>query len=60
LRLDNLKWNDHTHKHLSKKVKLIYYFLEAHCSTAGFISLVDYDFILVKGTHKKRAQNNQK
>ena len=27
---------------------------------SGFISLGDYDFILVKGTHKKRAQGKLK
>ena len=94
MRLDTLKWNDYTFKQLSKEAKLIYCFLEAHCSTAGFlqadesdmakgigqerrsglnpfgnivvlamkeledqgfIALGDYDFILVNGTHKKRA-----
>ena len=92
-------WNDHTFKQLTKEAKLIYHFLEANCSTAGFlqadelgiandiglerrsglnpcgsvvilameelensgfISLGDYDFILVKGTHKKRAQGKLK
>ena len=37
MRLDTLKWNDHTFKQLTKESKLIYCFLEAHCSTAGFI-----------------------
>ena len=94
MRLDTLKWNDHTFKQVTKEAKVIYCFLEAHCSTAGFlqadesdiangiglerrsglnpygnvvvlalkgledsgfIALGDYDFILVKGTHKKRA-----
>ena len=92
MRLDTLKWNDHTFKEISKEVKLIYCFPEAHCSTAGFLQADesditngiglkrrsglnpfgnvvvlamkelegtgfivrgDYDFILVKGTHKK-------
>ena len=99
MRLDTLKWNDHTFKQLSKEAKLIYCFLEAHCSAAGFlqadesdlangiglerrlglnpfgnvvvlamkeledsgfIALGDYDFILVKGTHKKRAHGKLK
>ena len=99
MRLDTLKWNYHTFKQLSKEAKLIYCFLEAHCSTAGFvqadesdiangiglerryglnpfsnlvilamekpigsgfIALGDYDFILVKGTHKKRAHGKLK
>jgi len=37
MRLDTLKWNDHTFKELIKEAKLIYCFLEAHCSTAGFL-----------------------
>jgi len=99
MRSDTLKWNDQTFKQLSKEAKLIYCFLEAHCSTAGFlqadesdiangiglerrtglnpfgnvvilamkeledngfIALGDYDFILVKGTHKKRAYGKLK
>ncbi len=94
MRLDTLKWNNHTFKQLSKEAKLIYCFLEAHCTTAGFIQADesdiangiglemepgvhpfgdiisfalreledggfivqgDDDFILVKGTNKKRA-----
>jgi len=54
MRLDTLKWNNHTFKQLSKEAKLIYCFLEAHCSRG------DYDFILVKGTHKKRAHGKLK
>ena len=92
-------WNDHTFKQLTKEAKLIYCFLEAHCSTAGFlqadesdiangiglerrsglnpfgnvvilalkeleesgfIALGDYDFILIKGTHQKRAHGKLK
>ena len=99
MRLDTLKWNDYTFKQLSKEAKLIYCFLEAHCSTAGFlqadesdiangiglerrsglnpfgnvvvlameeiedqgfIALGNCDFILVKGTHKKRAHGKLK
>ena len=99
MRLDTIKWNDHTFKQLSKEAKLIYCFLEAHCSAAGFlqadesdiangiglerrsdlnpfdnvvvlameelegvdfIAQGDHDFILVKGTHKKRAHGNLK
>ena len=99
MRLDTLKLNDHTFKQLTKEAKLIYCFLEAHCSIAGFlqadvseiangiglerwsglnsfgdvvivalteledsgfIALGNYDFILVKGTHKKRAHGKLK
>ena len=99
MRLDTLKWNEHTFKQLTKEAKLIYCFLEAHYSTAGFlqadesdiangiglerrsglnplghvvvlaleeledsgfIALGDNDFILVKGTHKKRAHGKLK
>ena len=99
MRLDTLKWNDHTFKQLSKEAKLIYCFLEANCSTAGFlqadesgiandiglerrtglnpfgdvvivalkeledqgfIALGDHDFILIKGTHQKRAHGKLK
>ena len=99
MRLDTLKWNDYTFKQLTKEAKLIYCFLEAHCSTAGFIQADgsdiangirlerrsglnpydnvivlaieeledsgfivqgDHDFILVKGTHKKRAHGKLK
>ena len=99
MKLDTLKWNDHTFKQLSKEAKLIYCFLEAHCSTVGFLqadesdiangigleqrsglnpfdNIVvlameeledsdfivrgDHDFILIKGTHKKRAHGKLK
>ena len=94
-----MKWNDHTLKELTKEAKLIYCFLEAHYSTAGFLQtyksdiangiglerrpslnpfgsmiilvmkeLEDsgfiaqggYDFILIKGTHQKRAHGKLK
>ena len=99
MRLDTIKWNDYTFKQLSKEAKLIYCYLEAHCSTAGFLQADEsdiangiglerrlglnpfgnmvvlameeledsgfivqgaYDFILVKGTHKKRAHGKLK
>jgi len=99
VRLNTLNWNDHTFKQLTKEAKLIYCFLEANCSTAGFLqadesdiangiglerrsglntfgNIVvlameqledtdfivqgDHDFILVKGTHKKRAHGKLK
>ncbi len=99
MRLDTLKWNDHTFKQLSKEAKLIYCFLEAHCTNAGFLQADesdiangiglerrsglnlfgnvvilalkeledtgfivrgDYDFILVKEIHKKRAHGKIK
>ena len=37
MRLETLKWNDHTFKQLTKEAKLIYCFQEANCSTAGFL-----------------------
>ena len=43
MRLDTLKWNDHTFKQLSKEAKLIYCFLEAHCSTPGFLQADESD-----------------
>ena len=43
MRLDTLKWNDHTFKQLTKEAKLIYCFLEAHCSTAGFLQADESD-----------------
>ena len=43
MRLDTLKWNDHTFKQLTKESKLIYCFLEAHCSTAGFLKADESD-----------------
>ena len=99
MKLDTLKWNDQTFKELTKEAKLIYCFLEAHCSTAGFLQADEsdiangigierrsslnpfvnvvvlamekledsgfivqggHDFILVKGTHKKRAYGKLK
>jgi len=43
MRLDNLKWNDHTFKQLSKEAKLIYCYLEVNCSTAGFLQADESD-----------------
>ena len=43
MRLDTLKWNDYTFKQLTKEAKLIYCFLEAHCSTAGFLQADESD-----------------
>jgi len=99
MRLDTIKWNDYTFKQLSKEAKLIYCFLEANCSTAGFVQADesdiangiglerrsglnpfgnvivlameeledsafivrgDHDFILIKGTHTKRAHGKLK
>ena len=37
MRLDTLKWNDHTFKQLSKEAKLIYCFLEAHANQFYFL-----------------------
>ena len=99
MRLDTIKWNDHTFKQITKEAKLIYCFLEAHCSTAGFLQADesdiangiglerrfglnpfgkviilaikeledsgfivrgDHNFILIKGTHTKRAHGKLK
>ena len=38
-----LIWNDHTFKQLTKEAKLIDCFLEAHCSTAGFLQADESD-----------------
>ena len=43
MRLDILKWNDYTFKKLTKEAELIYCFLEAHCSTAGFLRADELD-----------------
>ena len=43
MRLDTLKWSDHTFKQLTKEAKLIYCFLESHCSTAGFLQADESD-----------------
>ena len=37
MRSDTLKWNNHTFKQLSKVAKLIFCFLETHCSTDYFL-----------------------
>tara|TARA_X000001036_G_scaffold285243_1_gene265000 strand:- start:159 stop:563 length:405 start_codon:yes stop_codon:yes gene_type:complete len=99
MRLDTLKLNNYTFKKLTKEAKLIYCFLEAHCTTPGFVQADesdiaygiglerrsglnpygnvvvlameeledsgfivqgDYDFILFKGTHEKRAHGKLK
>ena len=43
MRLNTLNWNDHTFKQLTKEAKLIYCFLEANCSTAGFLQADESD-----------------
>ena len=43
MRLDTIKWIDYTFKKLTREVKLIYCFLEAHCSTAGFLQADESD-----------------
>jgi len=43
VRLNTLNWNDHTFKQLTKEAKLIYCFLEANCSTAGFLQADESD-----------------
>ena len=57
MRLDTLKWNDHTLKQLSKEAKLIYCFFEAHCSTAGFLQADESDIANVIGLARSSDLN---
>ena len=57
MRLDILKWNDHTFKQLTKKAKLIYCFLEAHCSTAGFLQADESDIANGIGLERRSGVN---
>jgi len=57
MRLDTLKWNDHTFKALSKEAKLIYCFLEAHCSTAGFLQADESDIANGIGIERRSSLN---
>ena len=57
MRLDTLKWNDHTFKQLSKEAKLIYCFLEAHCSTAGFLQADESDIANGIGLERRSGLN---
>jgi len=43
MKLDTLKWNDQPFKELTNEAKLIYCFLEAHSSTAGFLQANESD-----------------
>ena len=55
MRLDTLKWNDYTFKKLTKEAELIYCFLEAHCSTAGFLQADELDIANGIGLEVKRV-----
>ena len=57
MRLDTLKWNDHTVKELTKEAKLIYCFLEAHCSTAGFLQADESDIANGIGLERRSGLN---
>jgi len=57
MRLNTLKWNDHTFKQLSKEAKLIYCFLEAHCSTAGFVQADELDIANGIGLERRSGLN---
>tara|TARA_B100001057_G_scaffold113236_1_gene111536 strand:- start:1089 stop:1304 length:216 start_codon:yes stop_codon:yes gene_type:complete len=57
MRLDTLKWNDHTFKELSKEAKLIYCFLEAHCSTDGYLQADESDIANGIGLERKTGLN---
>ena len=57
MRLDTLKWNDHNFKQLTKEAKLIYCFLEAHCSTAGFLQADESDIANGIGLERKTSLN---
>ena len=57
MRYDTLKWNDHTFKKLTKEAKLIYCFLEAHCSTAGFIQADESDIANSIGLDRRQGLN---
>ena len=57
MRLDTLKWNDYTFKQLIKEAKLIYCFLEAHCSTAGFLQADESDIANGIGLKRRAVLN---
>ena len=57
MRLDTIKWNDYTFKQLSKEAKLIYCFLEAHCSTAGFLQADESDIANGIGLERRSGIN---
>ena len=57
MRLDALKWNDHIFKQLTKEAKLIYCFLEAHCSTAGFLQADESDIANGIGLERRWGLN---
>ena len=57
MKLDTLKWNDHSFKQLSKEANLIYCFLEAHCSTAGFLQAEESDITNGIGLERRSDLN---
>ena len=57
MKLDALKWNDNTYKQLTKEAKLNYCFLEAHCSTAGFLHADESDIANGIGLERRSGLN---
>ena len=57
MRLDTLKWNDHTFKQLSKEAKLIYCYLVANCSTAGVLQADESGIANDIGLERKSGLN---
>ena len=57
MRLDTLKWSKHTFKELTKEAKLIYCYLEAHGSTAGFLQADESDITNGIGLERRLAVN---
>ena len=57
MKLEILKWNDYTFKQLTKEAKLIYCFLEAHYSTAGFLQADESDIANGIGLERRSDLN---
>ena len=57
MRLDTLKLNNYTFKKLTKEAKLIYCFLEAHCTTPGFVQADESDIAYGIGLERRSGLN---
>ena len=57
MKLDTLKQSNHTFKELSKEAKLIYCYLEAHGSTAGFLQADESDIANGIGLERRLGLN---
>ena len=55
--LDTLERNDQTFKQPTKEAKLIYCFLEANCSTAGFLQADESDIANGIGLERRSGLN---